>query len=232
MTEAPTKALCLIPARGGSKRFPRKNIALLAGKPLLAWTIEAAIQSGVFEDIWVSSEDEEICDVARDYGTRIAERPDEFAGDRVTVVQVCRQFLETFPNGAANYPGLYVMLPTSPFRKPDTIRRAWAAFMESGADSLLSIVPSAHPPQWALKEKDGRLYPLMPEDYEKPRQEIIPSFNHDGGHAIAKPQLFLNQPEFLGSNTIPFSVPPEESIDVNERLDLEWAEFLVSTGRV
>ena len=115
MTEAATKPLCLIPARGGSKRFPRKNVALLAGKPLLAWTIEAAVQSDLFDDIWVSSEDLEICNVARDYGAQIHERLDELAGDRVTVVQVCRQFLETFPNGATNYAGLYVMLPTSPF---------------------------------------------------------------------------------------------------------------------
>lgn len=232
MTEIATKALCLIPARGGSKRFPRKNIALLAGKPLLAWTIEAATQSGIFEDIWVSSEDGEICDVARDYGTRIAERPDEFAGDRMTVVQVCRQFLKTFPNGGANYPGLYVMLPTSPFRKPDTIRRAWEAFVESRADSLLSTLPSDHPPQWALKAVDGRLSALMPEEYEKPRDKIVPAFIHDGGHAIVKPKTFIHSPEFLGTNTIAFPVPREESVDINHELDLEWAEFLIKKKQV
>ena len=232
MSEFVKKPVCMIPARGGSQRFPRKNIALLGGKPLIAWTIEAALHARIFDSIWVSSEDEEICNISKKYGASIAERPSELSGNSVTVVQVCKHFLRTLLKSFPDCPALYVLLPTSPLRQAETIRRAWEAFVESRADSLLSTLPSDHPPQWALKAVDGRLSALMPEEYEKPRDKIVPSFIHDGGHAIVKPKTFIHSPEFLGTNTIAFPVPREESVDINHELDLEWAEFLIKKKRV
>jgi len=227
MVSCQRKPLCIIPARGGSKRLPRKNIRPLGGKPLLSWTIEAALEAGVFDRVWVSSEDREILEVARAWGGVPLERPPELAEDHVTVVQMCLQGIEALAAEGHDYSDLYVLLPTSPFRKGSTIKRAWDSYRESDADSLMSITPLDHPPQWALVQKDGWLSPLLPMEYETPRQGLVPSFRHDGGHAIAKIAEFRQSRSFFGPRTLAFPVPPEEAVDVDEPMDLAWAEFLL-----
>jgi CMP-N-acetylneuraminic acid synthetase len=207
--------------------LPRKNILPLGGKPLLSWTITAALDAGLFDRVWVSSEDSQILDVAEAWGGTALQRPPELAADHVTVVQICLQAVEGLTADGYSYSDLYVLLPTSPFRKASTIKRAWDAYRESGADFLMSITPLDHPPQWALVQRDGWLIPLHPEHYETPRQGLVPSFRHDGGHAIGKISEFLNRRSFLGPRMLPFPVPAEEVLDVDEPVDLAWAEFLL-----
>ncbi|WP_054031286.1 acylneuraminate cytidylyltransferase family protein [Desulfatitalea tepidiphila] len=221
------KPLCIIPARGGSKRLPRKNILSLGGKPLLAWTIEAAKNAGLFDSLWVSSEDEEILETALRFGATPLVRPASLATDHVTVVELCIHLIEEFEFLEKGYTDMYVMLPTSPFRSSETIKRAWRAYLEKGADALMSIVALAHPPQWALMEADGRLSPLYPEQYETPRQGLVSAYRHDGGHAIGKIPRFIRTRSFFGPGTIAFPVPEEEAVDVDEPIDLAWAEFLL-----
>jgi N-acylneuraminate cytidylyltransferase len=229
MTAAP-RPLCIVPARGGSKRFPRKNVALLAGRPLLAWTIDAAVGAGVFDRVWVSSEDEEILRLAEQSGGAPLPRAPRLAGDQVTVAQLCLEIVDELP-GRESYDALYVLLPTSPLRRSETIRRAWQTFCDSGVDALLSVVPLTHPPpQWALVDRNGTLAPLFPHDYERPRQELTPAWRHDGGHAIARIAAFLRDRDFLGAHTVPFRVPDEEAVDVDDPADLAWAEFLIARG--
>lgn len=231
-TKSSDKPLCLIPARGGSKRLPRKNVASLGGKPLLAWTLEAALEADLFDAVWVSSEDEGILRIAEEWGGRPLSRPPELADDRVTVVELCLQVIREFTAKGRDYSSVYVMLPTCPFRKSETIRQAWHTFLESEADALLSVVPLEHPPQWALETVDGWLKPLRPTEFETVRQELTPAYRHDGGHAIAKIPRFLELKAFLGPRTLAFPVPAEEAVDVNEPIDLAWAEFLLQRGVV
>ena len=221
------KPFALIPARGGSKRLPGKNIVPLGGKPLLAWTLEAAQRSGIFEDLWVSSEDDEILSVAEKWGGRPLLRSTRLADDRVTVVQLCLEVIRELSLQDRLYSALYVLLPTSPFRRGETILRAWRFFQESGADALLSVVPVDHPPQWAFTSADGWLKPLFPDAYESTRQTLAPAFRHDGGHAIAVIEKFVRWKSFLTPRTLAFPIDVEEAMDINRPEDLAWAEYLL-----
>ena len=220
------KPLCFIPARGGSKRLARKNIAMLKGKPLLAWSIEAALASDIFDRAFVSSEDDEILRVAGKWGGEPVRRDKDLAGDRVTLLQLCLNEVRKITE-RHDYSDLYLLLPTSPLRKPGTIRAAWKRFQAGDVDTLMSVVPCEHPPQWAFRIQDERLSPLFPEYYEQPRQELIPAYRHDGGHMIIRISTFLASGSFTAGKTIPFPAPQEEAVDINTPVDLLWAEFLL-----
>jgi CMP-N-acetylneuraminic acid synthetase len=222
------KAFALIPARGGSKRFPRKNIALLHGRPLIAWTIQPALKSSIFDQVYVSSEDDEILALAAQWGATPLSRDPSLADDHVTLVMMLPSLLARFQAVKKGYTDLYLLLPTSPMRRAQSIREAWERYLSSGADSLLSVTHSDHPPQWVLTEQNGWLKPLIPEMYELPRQELPPAYCHDGGHLITRISSFLREGRILNERTISYQVPREEAVDVNEPLDLAWAEFILN----
>jgi CMP-N-acetylneuraminic acid synthetase len=221
------KAFALIPARGGSKRFPRKNIALLRGRPLLAWTIQPALKSGIFDQVYVSSEDDEILALSAQWGATPLPRDPSLADDHVTLVMMLLSLLGSFQAVKKGYTDLYLLLPTTPMRRAQGIREAWERYVSSGADSLLSVMHSDHPPQWILTEQNGWLKPLMPDMYELPRQELPLAYCHDGGHLITRISSFLREGRILNERTISYQVPREEAVDVNEPLDLAWAEFIL-----
>src|SRR3989344_8957535 len=140
------KSLCVIPARGSSKRFPRKNVALFSGKPMLAFTIEAAKESGLFERVCVSSEDEEILSIAAQFGAEPLKRPMELATDTSTVCDVCVSLL------AHDAPDVFAVLqPTNPLLLPQHIRDAFGIFESKSADVVMSVVPYHFPPQHAVR---------------------------------------------------------------------------------
>jgi pseudaminic acid cytidylyltransferase len=219
------RPLCIVPARGGSKRFPRKNLALLGDKPLIAWTIDAARESGLFDEVIVSSEDDEILATATAHGARALRRDPALADDRTEVEDVCRDVLtEVGARGRT----VYLLLPTAPLRSPSTLRRAWAAFRAAGAPALLSTTPLEHPPQWALTLRDGRLVPYDPTDFSTPRKDLPPAYRHDGAYAIFDADAFLARGGLADLEAVPFETPADEAVDVDEPLDLAWAEFLLA----
>lgn len=150
MSSVIRKPLAIIPARGGSKRLRRKNIALLDGKPLIVWTIEAASASGIFDNIRVSSEDQEILKIASSAGALPLERPRDLSQDHVTLAQFLAETLKNSDYKARGYTDLYLLLPTSPFRRAATIKNAWEFYLHTSAAGLMSVVDAPHPPQWAL----------------------------------------------------------------------------------
>jgi CMP-N-acetylneuraminic acid synthetase len=220
------KPLCFIPARGGSKRLPRKNIAMLQGKPLIAWTVDSAKQSGLFDKLYVSSEDDEILQIANNWGACTLKRKTELAGDRVTLLDLCLKEIEKLSE-KEGYSDLYLLLPTSPFRKASTIRKAWENYVTSDADTLLSVVPCQYPPQWALRVENNCVSPLYPIDYQRLRQDLTSAFIHDGGHLITKISSLAETKSFIGSKTLPFYVSSVEAVDIDEPMDLLWAEFIL-----
>lgn len=222
------KPLCLIPARGGSKRFPRKNIALLAEIPLVAWTIKAALSSGIFDHAWVSSEDREILKTAKEWGASPLKRPSELAGDLTSLEMVCKEVLSQLAEKGLEYTDIFVMLPTSPFRKPENILSAWNIFSASEADSLMSVIQYAHPPQWAMFIDEGKwLLPRDRQGYDMERQLLTPLYHHDGAYFISSISKFLETGHLLGPRTMPITVSSMESVDIDTPLDLLWAEFLL-----
>jgi CMP-N,N'-diacetyllegionaminic acid synthase len=142
-------------------------------------------------------------------------------------VQLCLSVLRQFDSQGLIYSALYVLLPTSPFRRSETLHQAWRAFLDSGADTLLSVVPLEHPPQWALMKAGGWLRPVFPKSYELSRQTLAQAYRHDGGHAIARIEKLLQTKSFLNSRTLPFPVAPEEAMDIDEPEDLARAEYLL-----
>lgn len=204
--------IAFIPARGGSKRLPRKALADLGGKPLIAWTIEAAQKSGAFSDIIVSSDDVAVRLAVQEAYPDIAvwPRPLELAGDGATIADVLRWFRGIVPGAVT------VLLPTSPFRTPETIRSAVGAFGRRACEQLLSVVPYAHPPQWALIRKGLYVEPAYPALFESARGALTDAWHHDGSYWI------VGGP---GVGTVAFETPAEEVCDINTQRDLDWARW-------
>lgn len=135
---------------------------------------------------------------------------------------------------ARDHTDLYLLVPTSPFRRASSIRRACEHYLTQDADSLVSVVCFDHPPQWPLTLRGEWVIPMYPENHDRPRRELPPAVRHDGGHLIKKLSILVALERFTGPKTVPYypSVPPEESVDCNEPMDLLWAEFLLEKGIV
>lgn len=228
------KPLCIIPVRGGSKRFPMKNIALLNGKPLLSYAIEAAIESKVFDAICVSSDSEEILEVAqsfRDSNVIALKRPPELATDTAQVKHVCRFLLKHFAEMDKTYDEFALLLATSPFRIAKDIKDAYEEFNRSDANYLISLVEWPHPPQTAVWISQGYVVPYFGIENMKPTQQLDKLYRHDGSIIFAKSVNFLEEGEFYGSKVIPYFIPSERSVDIDHPIGLAWAEFLLSRSK-
>ena len=224
----PDRPLCIIPARGGSKRLPRKNIALLSGKPLLAYAIEAALESGVFDQVCVSSEDEEILEVARVHGAQmILKRPQKLATDSTQVQHVSKYILDYLAAQGSYYDEFAVLLPTSPFRTYEDIKAAYEIFQREEANYVMSLVPYSHPPQRAVWVQDGYVQPYFGIEYMKQAQLLDTLYRHDGSIIFARSKAFLKEGELYGTKVVPYFIPIERSVDIDSQLDLAWAEFLM-----
>lgn len=224
------RPLGLIPARGGSKRLPRKNLALLRGRPLLAYAIDAARLSGLFDDIVVSTEDSEIADVARSYGAVIPfMRPNEWAVDAVALVDVCLHAVTALAEQGQRYDALCLLVPTSPLRTADDIRGAWNAFRESGASFLMSVTDFDHSPFLALRERDGgALEPFWGHDFIRQSQDLPRVVRHNGAVVIADVAALLRERTLYGNDLRGYYMPRLRSIDVDHPDDLILADCLMA----
>ncbi|MEM1165586.1 MAG: acylneuraminate cytidylyltransferase family protein [Planctomycetota bacterium] len=232
MSESPAR-LCIIPARGGSKRLPRKNIAPLGGRPMLAWTIDAAIDSEVFDEVHVSSDDDEILDVAATCGARPRfQRPDNLGGDRVGVVDVCLATLDVYERDhGMRFDELGVMLATAPLRTEDDVRSAAARFAERGdAEFLMAVTRYSNSPLTALREEpNGRLVSHWGREMFTTKRQDTPSLWVDcGAIYLCEVDAFRRERIFYGEKLIGHLMPPERAIDVDEPFDLKIAELLLA----
>ena len=226
------RRIAIIPARGGSKRLPRKNIALLAGKPLLGYAIEAALESRVFDHVCVSSEDDEILEIARAYeGVLCLQRPPELATDTASVREVCAYLLEDFASKGEPYEEFAVLLTTNPLRSSEDIRESCEILKCPGVNAVMSLVPFSHPPQRSVRIADGLVEPFLDLSYMTQTQKLEPLYRHDGSIYLAKVDVFLKERVQYGSGLAPYFIPPERSVDIDSILDLEWVEFLLSRDK-
>lgn len=222
------KILCIIPARGGSKRFPRKNIALLAGKPLIAYSIEEAKESNIFAKIVVSTEDDEISRVAMEYGAEVLKRSKELALDTVRVPQVCLDVINRYEEREEKFDIICILLPTSPLRRAVDIVSAVKKFKESGADYLMSTTDYHYSPFRALKENEnGFLEPFFDRKYFGRDQENPRVVVHNGCIILARIEKFKQDKDYYGERIVDFHMPFETSVDINEPIDLKIAEILL-----
>jgi len=228
MARASDRRLCLVPARGGSQRVPRKNVAPLAGRPLLAWTVDAALGSGLFERVLVSTEDAEIARVAEGCGATVLERAGALASSTATGVEVCVDALERLQAAGQIFDVLAFLLPTSPLRTAEDLHGAWQRFVERDADFLMAVTDYAIPPFWALEERDGYLRPFWGHEYLKKSQELPRVCVDNGAVYFARVDAFLRERTFYGDRLVGYWMPRERSVDVDEAVDLALAEFFLA----
>lgn len=237
MPEKPS-AVALIPARAGSKRLPNKNIKPLAGHPVIAYTIAAAVGSGVFDSVVISTDSELYANVARHYGAEVPfMRPADIAGDVSPDIEWVRYTLERLGDMGRDYDCFSILRPTSPFRMPGTIRRAWNAFLaEEGVDSLRAVEKCRQHPGKMWVVRGNRMAPLMPlsppeQPWHSSQYQSLPEvYVQNASLEIAWSRVALVENSISGNVLMPFLTEGYEGFDVNHAYDWQLAEELVRTG--
>lgn len=217
-------AIAVIPARGGSKRLPRKNVLPFFGHPIIAYTIRAALQSGCFDRVVVSTEDAEIAEVARRYGAETDARPGDLAGDKPTVVDVCIELLDREAAAGRRYAVLCALYATSPLRGADDIHATVTLLDPPRCDFALAVTDYDLPPYRALRrEPDGSLVPMWPDLAFAKSQEVPPLFVNNGStYAVAVPS-FLKLRTFTGPGSRGHFMPRGRSTDIDVADDVDDA---------
>jgi CMP-N-acetylneuraminic acid synthetase len=219
------KLLALIPARGGSKGVPRKNIRKLRGKPLLAWTIEAAHASPSIDRIVVSTEDEEIAEVAGAYGADVPFlRPQTLAQDDTPGMDPVLHALGELPE----YDWILLLQPTSPLRTAADIEGIVKFCHAHGAPSVVSICEVNKHPYWMYYCDAGhQLQPLIDKPLIPRRQDLPPVYVLNGALYLARRDWLIAEKNFIGEGAIGYQMPMERSADIDTIADWEWVEFLL-----
>ena len=222
--------IAIIPARGGSKGVPRKNIRLLGNKPLIAYTIEVAKNSKYLKRILVSTEDKEIKQIALEWGAEVIDRPEELAKDETLTIDVLIHVFDYLKSSESFEPDLVVVLqPTSPLRIVEDIDESIRLFLSSkDAISLVSVTEYEATPFWALKLSNGFVSPMFDEKYFRMRrQDIPPAYKPNGAIFISKPETLRKYRTFYTPRTLGYIMPPERSIDIDTEFDFMLAEFFL-----
>lgn len=219
------EVLGLIPARGGSKGIPRKNLFEVHGRPLLEWTCIAGIESRELSKLAVSTDDEEIASVATRLGVDVLPRPSELAEDHVPMLPVIEHALEN--SGGADV--IVLLQPTSPLRRAEHIDDGVVELRDSGADTVVSVmeVPHRLTPSSLLRLVDGRLLPLE-DGGPLRRQDKERLFARNGPAVLATRAQVVRSGELYGDDTRPYLMSQKDSIDVDTPFDLEIAELLLA----
>lgn len=226
------KSIAIIPARGGSKRFPKKNLSHLNGKPLIAHTIEACLDAACFDRVVVSSEEEEILAVAKKYGADIYQRPQRLADDYTRVVDVIWHYLLQ-ENKQNKYSYASVLLPTCPLRKKEDIISAWDLFKKKDCRGfVISVAEYDFPPQLALSVpgESGEIFPREEAIYQKTtRSQSLDTYYHpNGGIYLFDVESFLREKTFFSQPMYAHIMSKESSVDVDYPYQLEIARHLLN----
>lgn len=222
----------IIPARGGSKGIPRKNIRLLGDKPLLAWTVQTALQSAVLDRLILTTEDEEIAEVGRTYGCEVPFlRPQELATDETPGIEPVLHALNWLEAYEGYVPEFVMLLqPTSPFRTSEQMKQALKQISTSSFDSLVSVVEPKHPPQWMfIKNADKALKPLLSTERPTRRQELSESYALNGAIYLTRTTVLKREKTFLPESTMGFEMDRLTSLDLDDMVDWKVAECLLSS---
>lgn len=218
------RLLGLIPARGGSLGIPRKNIRLLGGKPLVAWSIEAARLSRYLDRVVVSTDDPEIAACARQYGgeTPFA-RPAELATDTAQGVDVVLHALDEMPDADA----VVLLQPTSPLRSVDDIDRA-IELWDAGGAIVVAVTEAAQSPYLMYRLAEGGLVPVLKERSDDTNRQRVPTtYVLNGAVYVADRAALLAERAFMTPATRPYVMPAERSVDLDDEADWQYAEFLL-----
>jgi CMP-N,N'-diacetyllegionaminic acid synthase len=248
VSTSPT-VVALIPARGGSKRVPGKNVRTLGGHPMIAYTIAAAVDSRIFDAIIVSTDSEEVAGIARQYGADVPFlRPAAFSTDTSPDIEWLEHTLEELRARGRTWDCFSLLRPTSPFRTAETIRRAWTRFTaQQGVDSLRAVEKCAQHPGKMWIVRGDRMFPLLPFAsarpgangdqadqpwHSTPYQALPPVYVQNASLEIAWTRVVRERRTIAGDVLVPFLTEGYEGFDINDAYDWMVAERLLADGTV
>lgn len=224
------KNLAVIIARGGSKRIPRKNIKIFCGKPIITYSIEAALQSKIFDEIMVSTEDEEIRRVAEQNGAKVPfMRSEKNAGDMAMTHEVILEVLKSYKKRGESFNYLCCIYPTAPFITPNNLIQSYTLLKETNADTVLPIVKFSFPPQRCLVVEDNLAVYKWPEYHLSRSQDLEPLYHDCGQYYFLKTESFLKTKTIITKNTVPIIVSEMEVQDIDTNEDWKLAELKYQT---
>jgi len=217
------KLLAIIPARGGSKRLPRKNILNLAGKPLIAWTIESALNSKYIDRVIVSTDDNEIATISKKYGADIPfMRPNDIATDESTSIDVVLHSVNYFEKVGNHYDYIILLQPTSPLRTVQNIDNSIELLQAKRVDAVISVCEAEHSPLWCNKiPKDGDMSNFIDESIINKRNQDIDKYYRLNGsiYLCSTERLQKEKTFFLKDNCVAYKMKPEQSVDIDSKSD-------------
>jgi CMP-N,N'-diacetyllegionaminic acid synthase len=223
--------IAIIPARGGSKGLPGKNIRPLGGRPLISWTILAAVESKNIDRVIVSTDDEAIAEVARAFGAETPfMRPPALATDTSLAIDTYIYAINRLVSDGATIDAISVLLPTAPLRTSKDIDASIELFKTKNADSVISYYKAPHPVQWhKYIDEKGVLRSVLPEgDMLLNRQAHSETYLPNGAIYVFRADFLVNERKYYSDRTFPYIMPLERSVDIDTIQDFELAEFYLA----
>ena len=219
--------LSIIPARGGSKRLPRKNVLDLAGKPLIAWSIEAGLQSKYIDKVIVTSDVDEILAISKEFGSETIKRPEELASDTATSFAAIKHTIENIDR----FDYIVLLQPTSPLRMAQQIDEAIKLLESKKADAVVSVCEMDHNPLWSnILPDDGNMNSFIRDEVKNKRsQDLKKYYRLNGAIYICKTDKLLDEKSFfIKDNIFAYYMDRKSSVDIDEQIDFKLAECLIN----
>lgn len=224
------KNLAIIPARSGSKGIPDKNIKKINGRPLIAYTIEAAVQSGLFTEVFVSTDSENYKSIAEGFGASIPFlRPIDLSGDESSSWDVVKEALQRYKEIGIQFDNVVLLQPTSPLRDSTDIQKAYHLFIDKNANMVTSVCEVEHSPLWSnTLDTDLCMYHFINRDLiNNPRQKLDTYYRINGAIYIVKVEHLMNSKELYDQQSFAFVMSKEKSVDIDDMFDFKIAERLL-----
>lgn len=221
-----TKNIAIITARGGSKRIPRKNIKEFLGKPIISYSISAALDAGCFQEIMVSTDDQEIAEISCALGAKVPFlRSAATSNDFATTADVLSEVLSEYHKRDEVFDHACCIYPTAPFVTGKRLRQAYDLLLHTDADTAIPVVRFGFPIQRAMVIVDNRLKTLYPEYINTRSQDLTPAYHDSGQFYFIQVKRFLDTHQLFGNNTVPFELPESEVQDIDNLEDWKIAEI-------
>lgn len=228
LDKIPQSIIAVIPARKASKRFPDKNTALLNGKPLVRRAIDVAVEATIFAKIFVTTDDPKVMAIARETGVDIIDRPKALCTDTVLVDKTALHVIDVLESRGESYEAVCLMTPAAPLRTVDDVTGAFQLFLKKKANFVITVTEYEHSPYYALSERNGVLEPTFMADAFSRERAFLPKLYRPVAVArIGRWEAVKEHGTIFGPGMIPYLIPVEHAVDIDNRVDLEWAEFLL-----
>lgn len=220
------KSVAVITARGGSKRIPRKNIKHFLGKPIIEYSIEAALKTGVFNEVMVSTDDEEIAQVAINAGAKVPFlRSEQTSNDFATTADVLLEVIDSYERIGTNFDKVCCIYPTAPFVTANALKTAMMLLEQENCDCVIPVVKFSFPPQRGVVIKDGKVVPKWPENMSKRSQDLEPFYHDCGQFYCLDVDSFKKQKKIWMDNSVPFIQDEINVQDIDTAEDWKIAEM-------